>query len=119
MDTNGIALIKLIEAISYQRKNKRYTMIDVVKADCTLYIYTQHKNQQARKFLDKFKACTFIVKHNGGSPWYSTKTKKLVLDSKTKINNNTNHAVVREKAAEDYLAAITFLGLNLWYTTRQ
>ena len=34
--SNGIALIKTIEASSYEYENKRYTMVNIAKADSFL-----------------------------------------------------------------------------------
>ena len=42
-DTDVITLIQMIEAISYQHKNKWYTMVNVVKADWALYLCVQQK----------------------------------------------------------------------------
>ena len=105
-ESDGIALLILIEAVSYQRETKNETMLDIVRADQDLYTTTQHEHQSARKYLESLRTRRTIVAHHGAAPWNNPADVALILKREEAADTLENRQAYAEQAEQEYMAAL-------------
>ena len=113
---DGIALRQEIQKILLKRDGRKAKMLEVLEADKRLYTMFQGRNETLDSYLRAHVEQCEAVRDGGGHPGYSLPAARIVAEEQgidfDALTDDAKKKEVMDAAAERYLAALFFSGLN-------
>ena len=126
INQDGMELVKLLHSVHFEQDGSKQSMLEIVSAKKKLYLCFQRENWDLEYYTREFNARARVCKESGGEEGTVEEVMRLVAEQeggadyydnllRDKASDQTarkEYEALKKKAAEQFLAALHFEGLN-------